>query len=53
LKNLAKLELALDIQTGEHSSVTDAYANMMLYKKVAKQVRVVLMKITLRPGMGV
>jgi len=37
LKNLAKLELALDIQTGEHSSVTDAYANMMLYKKVAKQ----------------
>ena len=33
LKNLAKSELGLEIQKGEHSSVVDARATMMLFKK--------------------
>lgn len=32
LKNLARMHLDLDIQTGEHSSVEDARAAMELYK---------------------
>ncbi|GAA5850931.1 hypothetical protein JCM9279_006244 [Rhodotorula babjevae] len=32
LKNLAKLALGVDIQAGEHSSVTDARATMALYR---------------------
>ena len=34
LKNLAKLECGIDIQEGEHSSVSDAYANMRLFQSV-------------------
>jgi RNA exonuclease 4 len=34
LKNLAKLECGIDIQQGEHSSVSDAYANMRLFQTV-------------------
>lgn len=33
LRNLAKSELGMTIQTGEHSSVEDARATMMLFKK--------------------
>lgn len=33
LRNLAKSELGLDIQTGEHSSVEDARAAMLLFQK--------------------
>jgi RNA exonuclease 4 len=32
LKNLAKQELGIDIQTGEHSSVVDARATMAIYR---------------------
>ncbi|KAK5121433.1 hypothetical protein LTR85_005265 [Meristemomyces frigidus] len=33
LRNLAKSELGMTIQTGEHSSIEDARATMMLFKK--------------------
>ena len=33
LRNLAKSELGMSIQTGEHSSIEDARAAMLLYKK--------------------
>ncbi|EME40924.1 RNA exonuclease-like protein [Dothistroma septosporum NZE10] len=33
LRNLAKSELGIEIQTGEHSSIEDARAAMMLFKK--------------------
>lgn len=37
LRQLAKKELGLEIQTGEHSSVDDARAALYLYHKVRKE----------------
>ncbi|KAJ2782713.1 3'-5' exonuclease [Coemansia interrupta] len=37
LKTLAKERLGIDIQQGEHSSVVDAKATMLLYRKVKDQ----------------
>ena len=36
LKNLAKKACGIDIQDGEHSSVTDARATMAIYRSVQK-----------------
>lgn len=36
LRNLAKSELGIDIQTGEHSSIEDARATMLLFAKEKK-----------------
>jgi len=37
LKNLARLECGIEIQGGEHSSVSDAYANMRLFQTVEEK----------------
>ena len=34
LKNLVQMECGISIQKGEHSSVSDAYANMILFQTV-------------------